>query len=73
MALLVINIKKILAIKYLTLCFFIFYLTFKCVMIYIDFNDLLWQIGVGFQLDRCVIRFIGVLLLSRCVRTDTQP
>ena len=32
------------------------------------------RIGVRFQLNRCVIRFIGVLLLlSRSVRTGTQP
>ena len=31
------------------------------------------RIGVRFQLNRCVIRFIGVLLLSRRVRTGTQP
>ena len=31
------------------------------------------RIGVRFQLNRCVIRVIGVLLLSRRVRTGTQP
>ena len=32
------------------------------------------RIGVRFQLNRCVIRFIGVLLLlSRRVCTGTQP
>ena len=31
------------------------------------------RIGVRLQLNRCVIRFIGIMLLSRRVRTCTQP